>query len=345
MLKIEEVKRRFAADRLRATRKELRRWVKEAGKHVGHRATKVRGCTLAYSASSDKHDQGQRTQQQAADRGEAEWSPIWRATVDDRSDQYVQAVEDVANEAQATGLSIIELPEIDPARLGYLARRVRAATSVGGDWIRLAHIARLSKAALAALAVWYRRAERLGRWPTVIRAVIEVALTKKGGGARLIGVASSLYRLWARLRYNDIKRALETRLARPELAAAPGRGAGAASFEAAFSTEVAAARDRVSATSAIDMSKFYEFIEVSEFAAPARRIGIPHQLTTLAAHVYLGPRRIKVGKAVSRAMFPRRGIVAGCTWCTVLFGSLLFSPWTAFGRNSNPGRILGEWSF
>ncbi len=119
---------------------------------------------------------------------------------------------------------------------------------------------------------------------------------------------------------------LEERIARPELAAAPGRGASQTAFETALATEVAAARGQVAATSAIDMSKYFETVEVSEYVLPALRVGLPKSIVALASHFYLGPRRIRVKGAVSLELYPRRGIVAGCTWCTVLIRIMVLAP-------------------
>ncbi len=122
---------------------------------------------------------------------------------------------------------------------------------------------------------------------------------------------------------------LEQRLARPEFAAAPGHGAAQAAFEAAFATEVATARGQVAATSAVDISKYFEYIEVSELLEPALRLGVPRPIINLAIHFYLGPRRLRIGKVVSRALHPRRSIVAGCTWCTVFIRIIMMQPLNA----------------
>ncbi len=168
--------------------------------------------------------------------------------------------------------------------------------------------------------------EAVGRWPAVIRSVIEVALSKRAGGARLIGLAASLYRLWARVRYSDIRAELEGRMARPELAAAPGRGAAQAAFELALATETATAKEQVAATSMFDIKKYFEYVDIAEYAAPAKKIGLPKQLLSLTSHFYMGPRRIRVSGAYSRAILPSRSIVAGCTWCTVYVRLAVLAP-------------------
>ena len=66
-----------------------------------------------------------------------------------------------------------------------------------------------------------------------------------------------------------------------------------------------------------DLKQFYEHVEVKKFAAGARNCGLPLKVVALTAHLYLGPRSIRVGSAHSRRVFPRRSILAGCTWATV----------------------------
>ncbi len=317
---------RYMAEKRRKARRALRHWVATAEDHVGHRTTKASEATLVYSASSSKEHLGEPNPQAAADRGSQEWKPVWRATLEDTSDDIMDAIDHMEAELAEDTYPTIELPPFEPERLAYVARRVRASTSVGGDWLRLRHVAMLSKAALEALATWFTLVEQVARWPSQVRSVIEIALTKKGGGARLIGVGASLYRLWARVRYADVKMILEARLERPELAAAPRRGASQAAFEAAFTTEAATAKGQVAATSAVDMSKFFEYVQISEYAAAALRVGIPRPIVALTAHFYTGARRLRVQKAYSIPLFPRRSIVAGCTWCTVFIRVLMLAP-------------------
>ncbi len=340
---LEDAMRRFAAHRTRRARARLRKWAEELPEHAGHKVTKAPDSTFALSASADKSHAGEQTPQRAADMGAQEWGRIWRSSVDDQADEIMNALDALQIEEGDMSHPAIALPPIDPAELGHTARQVRATTGIGGDWIRLFHIGRLlTRGALAALAKWYMAVERAGRWPAVIRSIIEVALSKKAGGARLIGLAASLYRLWARHRYKDIKAVLEGRLVRPELAAAPGRGAQGAVFEVALANEVAVARDGVAATSIVDISKFYEYIDIAEFAGPAIRLGMPRCIIALAAHFYLGPRRIRVRGAYSEAMHPRRSIVAGCTWCTVLIRVAVAAPLD--GLTNQLKKWMKEWN-
>ncbi len=270
---LDDAYRRLAAHRLRKDRAKLKLWIKHVDMHVGHRATKEKEVTLAHSASASKAHMGERNAQCAADAGADEWGPIWRSAPTDNSEVAMGAIEQHFDEMIDGDFPLIALPPFDPDGLANMALRVRASTGTGGDWLRLRHVAHLSRAARVGLGHWYRAVEAVGRWPKVIRSVIEIALTKRAGGARLIGLAASLYRRWARTRYFDIKAALEPRIARPELAAAPGRSATQAAFEMALAAEIATARGRVSATSALDISKYVEYIDVAEYVFPANGWG------------------------------------------------------------------------
>ncbi len=325
---LDDALKRLARERTRKHRAKLRKWADSLPDDAGHKVTKCPEASLTITASADKAHLGERTPQGAADAGERSWSPTWHGRKHDQADDFMDALDDMTADPNDDGyFPEIVLPPIEPHRLAQVARQVRANSGVGGDWARVAHIGRyLTLGALKALCRWFEAVERFGRWPALVRSVIEIALTKKAGGARLIGLAASLYRVWARLRYHDVRAALELRLARPELAAAPGRGAMSTALELALATETAAARDAVSATTAVDIAKFFDCVEVSELARPALRIGIPKRVLALTSHFYLGIRRLRVGRAYSAGIYPRRGIVPGCTWCTVYVRVVVIGP-------------------
>ncbi len=157
-------------------------------------------------------------------------------------------------------------------------------------------------------------------------------LPKKAGGARLIGLASSIYRLWARVRYLDVRAALEGRIARPFLDAAPGRGAVRAVSDVAWATELAATRGESSATAVVDVKQFYEWIDPHEVAKSCRRWGVPSTIMALTLHLYTGPRRIRVNGCYSEPVYPTRSILAGCTWATILIRVIIIEPVAEFLR-------------
>ncbi len=152
----------------------------------------------------------------------------------------------------------------------------------------------------------------------------------KKRGARLIGISGAIYHVWARLRYDDCRGVLEARLDRPWFAAAPGKGAERAALEVSLAAEAASARDLHTASSAVDLKKFYEHITATDFAIGAIQVGIPLHIILLTSHLYTGPRLLRVRQAVADPLFPRRSVVAGCTWATVHVRVMMLLPLDRF---------------
>ncbi len=221
-------------------------------------------------------------------------------------------------------------PPIDDDILFRMGRTFKGGTGLATDAARPWHISMVSKGARRALAAVLMAIEKLRRWPHQIRSVVAVALGKRTGGARLIGLCAALYRIWAKVRYAHCRVLLEARLARPCFAAAPHRGAEKAAFEASLDAEAAASRNLVSAASTVDMHKFYENITVVDFAKGAANLGIPSIIVALTAHIYTGPRMLRVRRAAAPPIFPRKSIIAGCTWATVHVRVMMLAPLDAF---------------
>jgi hypothetical protein len=150
----------------------------------------------------------------------------------------------------------IPLPPISADGVFRIGRRFKGNTGLSTDALRPWHFSLISSGARAAVATILMAIERALRWPAVLRVVVSVAIAKRTGGARLIGISAALYRLWAKLRDADCRRILEERIARPFFSAAPHRGAERAAFEASLDAEAAHARGLVSATSSVDMQQF-----------------------------------------------------------------------------------------
>ncbi len=322
-----------AKDRHHRDLQALRKWAKGAAPRLAHRITKPTESVVRKTASAAKHHQGECTAQQAADKGSAEWGNIWKAKEVDQAEDIVRAVEDLyQSEMVNGGDNPIVLPPLTGSKLKWAGSTMNAETGVGMDGSRPRHIIYLTDAAREALAQLLTLLEKYRRWPHLLRAVIEIARGKKAGGSRLIGISSTLYRLWARARYADIRDTVEKRLRRAYLAAAPGKGAAQAVFEQAWNAEAARTEGEETATTLVDFEKYYECIDVAEIADGAKRIGLPLPVTVLAVHLYLGPRRISVDKTISAALYPSRSILAGCTWATLLIRAIIIKPADALQR-------------
>ncbi len=319
--------------RTRREAKEVRKWVRTATMRLAHRITKPIDIPIGYSASAAKCHKGERTPQLAADAGIHEWGGIWEAVDDegpDDSDQILSMLESRSDEDDDNMIQNITLPTIDADDIDAGTRTFKNETGIGIDWLPPRLVSRMTRGAKQRLAEILNAIEKVKRWPSVVRAVVEIARAKKNGGARLIGLAPSLYRIWSRVRYLHVRIALEPRIARPFLAAAPGQGAQRAVQDAAWRCEHAAARGEHAAATTVDMKQHYEQISVAEIARGAKAHGLPLAITMLAADLYLSPRCIKVGQCVSKFVRPRKSVLAGCTWAMVFIRLIMIKPTEKF---------------
>ncbi len=329
--------------RSRAHTKAVRQWARASTLKEAHRSTKTVESTARKTASANKGHMGEQTAQQAADRGRAEWARIRRSTDTDKSETVIRAVEGLfALGRRENDEDEILLCPMDPMTLRRASKTFGEGTEVGTDCLRPRHVAWLSDDAIKAMATMFNCIERLRRWPECIREVVEVALGKKAGGCRLVGLAATAYRIWSRVRYWDIRQVMENRIARPFLAAAPGMGVTRAVMDQAWGSEVAWSKDEVAATTIIDFKSFYEYITIAEIADGGKQFGMPASVATLTAHLYMGPRRIRVDGAHSERSYAQQSILAGCTWATLFVRLIVIRPIESLLRTAEQ-RAIG-WS-
>ncbi len=327
MSNLEGIVNRFAAIRSNVNVRSIRRWARAATLRATHAATRIAQSQVRKTASACRDHIGERTEQVGADKGCKEWAATWQATHNDQSADIMQAMEAlIAMGRRERDAEEILLPPWSVDKVHRAAGQFKAGTGMGVDKLRPRHVVMLSTPAKAGLGRVLEAIERLRRWPELLREVIEVAIGKKTGGSRLIGLAAALYRLWAKARYADCRIILETRIERPFLAAAPGKGAVRAAFNEGWTNEVAAANGDETATTIVDLKAFYEFITLSEMLDGAMQFGVPAPIILLAGHLYSGPRRIRIGRAVSAKVYPRRSILAGCTWATLIVRLIVTRP-------------------
>ncbi len=197
--------------------------------------------------------------QRAAEMGMMEWKEEWHGSDTDVGDPTARAIEALYEVGRIEGdAEEILLPPIDEQRLMKTSGKFKGATGLSHDWLRPRHVSKASRGARLALVRLLQAFERLRRWPELLRTVIEIAIPKKLGGSRLIGLATAIYRIWTKLRYQDLKFVMESRVSRRFLPAAPGQGAGRAAFDQTFEAECATAVGRHMATLTFDMKRFYE---------------------------------------------------------------------------------------
>ncbi len=324
MEQIEEQATALAGRRNSRKIKDVRRWIKTAPLRVAHRATKQIEVVTTFSASAKKDHRGAQNAQRAADEGIEEWGDPWQGRDGpEEGETVLRAMEAMAHVAKH---EVITLRPIGDEAIMASASKMNERTGVGSCGLRPRHVTLLTRDAREALGRILMIVEWHMRWPEALRQVIAVAIGKKTGGARLIGLASSIYRLWARVRLTECSAILESRIDRPFLTAAPGKGAARAAFEVSRVAEVAAAKGQSVAGTALDIAQFYEHIAPDEYAKAARTFGLPQCIVSLCVHLYLGARRIRVGGCFSKRVHPTRSILAGCSWATIFIRILIIQP-------------------
>ncbi len=121
----------------------------------------------------------------AADKGIEEWGAVWNVAEGpetDDGDAILKLMNDVYSASADDDEPEIALPPIDVDAITLGTASFRADTGIGVDWLPPRLVSRLSRGAKVRLASILTGIEKKGRWPSCIRAVVEVALAKKTGG-------------------------------------------------------------------------------------------------------------------------------------------------------------------
>ncbi len=335
LARVSDATESLAKRRRKASMKAERFWARTAAEKVAHAVTKPSSFANAKSASADKGHVGECSNQRAADRGIVEWGNIWQHNGVD-CEEHVSELIDKAYDGDggSDAMEEIMMTPITAEKILRGSMKFKGSTAVGCDFLRIRLLMYLSAEAREALAALLNVLERHLRWPRSVREVTEVALQKKSGGARLVGIAAGLYRLWTKIRFLDIRERVEQRISRHYLPAAPGRGASKAIFDLAFTAEAAHAQGREAAATTFDLKSYYEQIGLEEVVKGCRRFGLPRAVTALACNLYTAPRRIRVGRAYSTPALPRRSILAGCTFALIIIRVISIIPIDLFLRQA-----------
>ena len=95
------------------------------------------------------------------------------------------------------------LDPIDVPHCRNVLRYFNDYTAIGSDHTHPTELDSLSDNALSALICFFYACERIGNWPIALLHIFIAMIPKpsdKGGGFRPIGIATSLYRVYCRLR-------------------------------------------------------------------------------------------------------------------------------------------------
>ncbi len=283
-------------------RAAVTKWAHEAsyaGAAVAHRWTKVPEDWRPETVSSVLEGAATVT----ADPGavvEAErykWDKLWRpqGTVRPRPDWGT--------------VEKLQRPTVEQFRRA--ARSFPRTTGIGVEGILPADFDALDDVGVDACIDVMMTCEAVGYIPKVVALVLVNMIPKKDGGRRPIGLLPSLYRIWAKVRRGEV-RDWERKWARDYFAAGPGKAAETAAWISALRAELAAASGASSATVLWDLLKCFEHGQHCLLAEEAAAVKFPVAIARMSVEMYCAERRLIVDDAVSDAIHPTRGFMAGC---------------------------------
>ncbi len=140
-------------------------------------------------------------------------------------------------------------------------------------------------------------------------------IEKKQGGHRGIGKLTGLYRIWSKAR-RPYAAAWEAENERTFFAASAGVGPTDAVYRQALRQEAACASGQEAVTLLEDMEAFYESVDRGELVKEALELKFPLCIVRASLAAYAGPRMLTMDGKASKEVYPRRGIIAGCSFAT-----------------------------
>ncbi len=216
---------------------------------------------------------------------------------------------------QSGGNAPLERPT--PADIRAAARTFSTNTAVAYDGFAMRHYEWLSDGALNVLADIIELVERTGKLPPQLGAIAMPLLGKPRGGHRAVATFVSLYRLWGRLRRDQVRQ-WEDSLQRPYFAAGAGKSPVDAVWRQAAQAEAAVAEGEGSATVLWDLAAFFESIKRTQLWYRAKRLNFPMTVAAVAFNAYGAARLLSLGGVLSRPLIAENGIPAGCGFAMAL---------------------------
>ena len=190
------------------------------------------------------------------------------------------------------------LPDLNPDRLRRLAARCRQGSAAGPDQWHARHLTQLEDHHLQGLLHCFGRAEKEGRWPEPIRAITVVLQQKPKGGTRPIMLFSFLYRLWARLRMDQVIE-WEGKQFQKSFWDIAGRSCLDAMQEHQLYDEAAAQAGLWSASIIGDISQAFDNVHHGSLMQQSRQLSFPRGVLWVAPQAYRGRRRLSLPGSLS----------------------------------------------
>ncbi len=203
------------------------------------------------------------------------------------------------------------LPRLGPEELREASLMFKKGTATAYDGIHCRHYALLCDKSLAVLGTILEACELLGNLPKQARLVVTPLLEKPKGGFRPVAIYVSLYRLWAKAR-RGAAADWEATHARPYFSSAKGNGPLDTTWRQGVRQETGVSRGGASACLMWDLESFYECIDRERLLRRAHETGFPIPVVRLSLAMYSVPRVLSLEGRISKEVWPKRGVGAGC---------------------------------
>ncbi len=221
------------------------------------------------------------------------------------------------------------LPKPTVDELRGASRGFSHGTAVAFDGFSMRHYALVSDEGLGVLSDLVVVMELVGRPPPQTEALVLPLIGKARGGHRVVTTATSLYRLWGRLR-REYSQRWEAANDRPYFAAGKGRRVQDVVWRQSARAEAGAGAARTSAAALWDMAVFFDSINRVRLWRMIIKHGFPLPVARVAFAMYDAPRVISLEGRLSCPAFGRNGVLPGCPFAMALTRVFSLDPFDAF---------------
>ncbi len=203
------------------------------------------------------------------------------------------------------------LPRLTPTEIREASRLFKRRTAVSYDGVHCRHFSLLGDDALRTLAAVLEACELLGDFPLQCGLVVTPLLEKPKGGYRPVAIYSSLYRLWTKAR-RSVAQTWEDAHRREYFSASGGNGPLDTTWRQAVRQEASLAEGGVAASLLWDLEAFFEKVDRAVPMQRARDSSFPPAVRRLSLAAYSAPRVLALGGRISRELWAKNGVGAGC---------------------------------
>ncbi len=229
-----------------------------------------------------------------------------------------------------------ELPQIPSTQLREASLSFSRKTTSTYDGLHVRHYALVHDDGLDALSKLLAAIEVAGRWPTQMKLTTMTLIEKRQGGHRAIGKMPSLYRLWSKAR-RPYAAEWEAANERPFFAASAGVGPADAVYRQALKQEAGIANGLESIVILDDLEAFYESISRERLLTEARALGFPVSIVRASLAAYVGPRMLTMEGKAAKELYPKKGLVAGCSFATTFVNMFYLRNFDELAKTFEPG--------